>query len=135
MAQLLGVDFSLNNLWRVCHRAELQPVDVLPVVDLGEKQAQEMSFAVISTMCVAPLLCCSDSRRIRKGRETPNSIPRDTSSPQTEKQSVRGRLNDRDKRHIESISLCSGHRKHTVHIDSHSNAPFPTHREGESHPQ
>lgn len=38
MAQLLGVDFSLNYLWRVCHRAELQSVNVLLVVDLGKNR-------------------------------------------------------------------------------------------------
>lgn len=106
MAQLLGVDFSLNNLWRVCHRAELQSVDVLPVVDLGKKQAQKMSLAVISGMCVDPSLGCSDS---------PNWVLSNMPSPQTEEWSVHGRLSNTEKQHIAEISsLRSGHRKHIV---------------------
>lgn len=115
MAQLLGVDFSLNNLWRVCHRAELQSVDVLPVVDLGKKQAQKMSLAVISGMCVDPSLGCSDSQRVRKRRETPNWVLSNMPSPQTEEWSVHGRLSSTEKQHIAEISsLRSRHRKHIV---------------------
>ena len=41
MTQLLGIDFGLDNLRGVGHRAVLQLVDTLPVVDLVKKKVQE----------------------------------------------------------------------------------------------
>lgn len=41
MTQLLGVDFGLNNLRGVGHRAVLQLVNALPVVDLGKKRQRD----------------------------------------------------------------------------------------------
>lgn len=46
MTQLLGIDFGLNNLRRVGHRAVLQLVDALPVVDLDAERYK-----------VSPVLC------------------------------------------------------------------------------
>lgn len=53
MTQLLGVDFGLNNLRGVGHRAVLQLVDALPVVDLGAKRHRKMSLALVSKTCLA----------------------------------------------------------------------------------
>ena len=54
MAQLLGVDFGLNNLRGIGHRAVLQLVDALPVVDLGIKRHRKRSLALVSKICLAP---------------------------------------------------------------------------------
>lgn len=54
MTQLLGIDFGLNNLRGVGHRAVLQLVNALPVVDLGAKRHKKMSLALSSKIYLAP---------------------------------------------------------------------------------
>lgn len=54
MAQLLGIDFGLNDLRGVGHRAILQLVDALPVVDLGKKRRGKRSLALVSEICLVP---------------------------------------------------------------------------------
>lgn len=54
MTQLLGIDFGLNNLWRVSHWAVLQLVDALPIIGLGKNRHKKMSLALFSKICLAP---------------------------------------------------------------------------------
>lgn len=54
MTQLLGIDFGLNDLRGVGHRAVLQLVNALPVVDLGKKRYKKMSLALISKISLTP---------------------------------------------------------------------------------
>ena len=44
VAQLLGIDFGLDNLRSIGHRAVLQLVNALPVVDLGKNRHEKMSL-------------------------------------------------------------------------------------------
>lgn len=53
MTQLLGIDLGLNNLRGVGHRAVLQFVNTLPVIDLGKKRHKTMSLALVSKACLA----------------------------------------------------------------------------------
>lgn len=52
MTQLLGIDFGLNNLRRVGHRAVLQLVDALPVVDL-DAERHKVSAVLCSKISLA----------------------------------------------------------------------------------
>lgn len=48
VTQLLGIDFGLDNLRGVGHRAVLQLVDALPIVDLVKTNKQKALFSKIS---------------------------------------------------------------------------------------
>lgn len=53
MTQLLGINFGLKDLWCICHGAELELVNALPVVGLGTEVQEHVTC---STLGLAPLL-------------------------------------------------------------------------------
>lgn len=83
MTQLLGIDFGLNNLRSAGHRAVLQLVDALPVVDL-DAERHKVSPALGSKISLAPspsALWSRDSQMTKEKPEDSNWRSTDTPSP------------------------------------------------------
>lgn len=66
VAQLLGIDFSLNHLWSAGHAAVLQLVNALPVVDLNKNRHSEMYPALTSMVGLVPFPHPTKSQMTRK---------------------------------------------------------------------